>query len=738
MSRFDRRLRHADQGKIIKKDGGSWVTVKGSITKSDVDKHFTNGTKVGVPFIRQGESVTITAMLDIDDHEGVIGWGKISEVASDLITATANHGLYAIPYRSGGGKGINLWFAWDEVQDAHSVRAMLLQVITDLGYTSGAGGIDLNQIEIFPKQDSVAVGDVGNCAAVPFKPLNPFTMEEGEFEPWVSSKNVPVVEVEQIQHRDSVELSHNKIDELLEFIDPDLPYDEWNKVLMAIHAVGGTFEQAEAWSKTGDSYEPEALTHRKWDSYSTDKDEFVGSGTLVYYAQQGGWVGDINGADVEAFELGEVEPVETEVTTEGGFPPHLLTPPTAIAREIIAHTLANSPRPQPILALGTMLSVLSFACGNVYQTPTGLRGNLYTVLVGKTASGKNAPLRTASELLDDVAKGKVLSRLASGAALHNRLADKGSLFVTTDEMGLWLSSVLHENASPHSKQVVDIMVECFTAADHMFYGKAYADSKNDLPDVANPYLTVIGAATPSSLFDAISEKEIHDGMFNRFIFLETTSHQKKRFKRKTKPTQTLVDWINKTAQGVLNPSCFEFHSAVDPYTVNLSAEAKTILKDFDTRAESHIIKGEMEAALWGRANEMANKIAMLLAISESDQPEVSGAVAQWSVDFMEHQIGFMSERLAGSACASKEENDSKRLLDIIAKAKKYHSGRGNQQEFLDKGLMPATLLRKLGRLDSIAHKLAVQRLVETEEISTHKLKGTQRGTDKPTLCYAKN
>lgn len=313
MEGFDKRLLHADHAKIIKKEGQAWETKREGVTKGEVQKHFTNGTKVGVPFIRQGESVTITAMLDLDDHDGAMEWSFMTELASNLMHHLASMGIYASPYRSGGGKGINLWMAWDEVQDAYSVRELLKEVIGEFGYGSGDGGVDNGEIEIFPKQNKVSAEGVGNCAAIPFRPLDLFTLEDTEdFLPWESSTPVPTIERKENKDSEGIELSEEQIDEMLEFIDPDLPYDEWKDVLMAIHAAGGTFEQAETWSKRGASYTEQGLTTRKWDSFNGTGG--ITGRTLMKLASDGGWEGDVVKADLDQFP--EAEEKKSEVSGE--------------------------------------------------------------------------------------------------------------------------------------------------------------------------------------------------------------------------------------------------------------------------------------------------------------------------------------------------------------------------------------------------------------------------------------
>lgn len=313
--KIDKRLRHADHCKIVKEEGGTWLMVKAPLTKDDVRHHFTNGKKFGVPFIRQGEDCTMLAMVDLDDHDGSVGWDRIVAEATRISDELAKNGLFVNPYRSGGGKGINLWLAWENAQDAYSVREAIREAINECGFKEGAGGVDSWEVEIFPKQTRIGTDENGNCAAIPAYPLDDFVFEDGEPYEWRDSRPVPIIEQDVgALIANSIKVSIDEVGEWLEHIDPvGMAYDEWNTVLMAIHEAGGTFEQALEWSERDPQYAGETgLTQRKWNSYKSEKEYKVGVGRLKVLAEQGGW----SAAKVDEFPA-EVVEVNYEVNDAG-------------------------------------------------------------------------------------------------------------------------------------------------------------------------------------------------------------------------------------------------------------------------------------------------------------------------------------------------------------------------------------------------------------------------------------
>jgi len=79
-----------------------------------------------------------------------------------------------------------------------------------------------------------------------------------------------------------------RVRQLLEQLDPDLPYAGWLRVLMGIyHESGGSeegFEIANAWSSLGQKYKGEKEIRSKWRSFTLKLRRPVTIGTLISMA----------------------------------------------------------------------------------------------------------------------------------------------------------------------------------------------------------------------------------------------------------------------------------------------------------------------------------------------------------------------------------------------------------------------------------------------------------------------
>ena len=86
-------------------------------------------------------------------------------------------------------------------------------------------------------------------------------------------------------NKNDIEARLKKISELLQYIDPDVHYGEWIRVLMVIfNETGGSeagFELADAWSSNGYKYKGEKDVIAKWRGFKLGIANPVKMGTLV-------------------------------------------------------------------------------------------------------------------------------------------------------------------------------------------------------------------------------------------------------------------------------------------------------------------------------------------------------------------------------------------------------------------------------------------------------------------------
>ena len=157
------------------------------LTPEVVSHYLASGEVIGVyPLDAESDEVGF-AVLDFDDHEGLLTWEKVTSKAAPVVEELRRRGCHAFPTRSSGGRGLHLALFWDKRQSAAAVRALLIEVLAACGLQEGSeGGIAAGVVEIFPKQDRVRASAYGNLVALPIAGesaplddgLNPLPMDD--------------------------------------------------------------------------------------------------------------------------------------------------------------------------------------------------------------------------------------------------------------------------------------------------------------------------------------------------------------------------------------------------------------------------------------------------------------------------------------------------------------------------------------------------------------------------------
>lgn len=291
-----RRVR-TDATAVKGNNGVAWTDEP--LTEARLAKHLNGGPARGVCPIKAGESVTMVAVLDFDSHKGESSWDEMAEAAERVSSELSARGLRPVPWRSSGGRGIHLIMLWDEPQDAHSVRVLLVEALAACGFANGNAGVSRKQIEVFPKQNSVELGKYGSQFILPLAGHSELLFPELGWEAlgkdaalgmvWPSSDPVPVVEKAQRASSAIVVKDRSMLDRALMAIPNDIDdRDAWFVLMCAYAEGGGDKEVARAWSSQHGSHKDE-LFDKAWDSITVGKEGGTPVGYLFTVAEAHGF-----------------------------------------------------------------------------------------------------------------------------------------------------------------------------------------------------------------------------------------------------------------------------------------------------------------------------------------------------------------------------------------------------------------------------------------------------------------
>jgi len=295
------------------RSGKSYSLRKADVTPEAIDRHLKNKQPVAV-YLTKGE-FTRAAALDVDNHDGETDWNTVVEKIRPVVDELRRLGFKPLLVRSGGGNGIHIWFLWKAPQLTRKVRLLLAAVLSKFGLKNGAKGIAEGTVEIFPKQNFVEEGKVGNPIGAPFArqslPLDdnfaPRRLDRYT-PPRIEDLHCPPIDEfgdEYFEPEASSALSAQPTspipDTVLASDDEEArsalkqitadDYDDWWRIgIILKHSFGENgFAIWEEWSATSSKYPGPEECRKVWDGLNPDGS--LGIGTLFYMAQKNGWNG---------------------------------------------------------------------------------------------------------------------------------------------------------------------------------------------------------------------------------------------------------------------------------------------------------------------------------------------------------------------------------------------------------------------------------------------------------------
>ena len=290
----------------------------GTVTPQVALAHLKGTQPIGVYLVRS--DVTSAAIIDFDDHDGALEWDDMVSKAIPIIDKLRETGLPLLLCRSGGGAGLHAWMFWEEPQSAKLLKEFLTSVIASAGFKNGTGGVEDNQVEIFPKNEVVKEGNKGNLIALPYArdsvplddTLQPIAWEDFEtpvladlYSPNVNELYQPPPPKDQAKAKqkpqkvktvfsgDVLPGDEEQVREALKKLDPN-DYDQWFRFGMAIkYSLGaGAFSVWDDWASQSAKYDGQEKSRATWDWF--DPDGTLTIGTIFHHAREAGWDGPSN------------------------------------------------------------------------------------------------------------------------------------------------------------------------------------------------------------------------------------------------------------------------------------------------------------------------------------------------------------------------------------------------------------------------------------------------------------
>jgi hypothetical protein len=504
----------------------------------------------------------------------------------------------------------------------------------------------------------------------------------------------------------TVDVSYNDLGDMLSYItNTDLDYDVWIKIGMALHhaSSGTAYDLWEAWSSTSSKHDAADMA-KKWHSFGKSANP-VTLGTLVHYAEAGGWKWPVTFSTNEIVE--EVEQDEIDLLGID------LRRPPGFVGEIAAWIEDQCRYKRETISVGAALVAMGNIAGLKYSDPvSSVTTNMIGFCVAASGTGKDSILDGAAYILETAnLKAACVGGIKSEQEIVRNLVEHQATFYLIDEIGFlfkkiktaqtkggaaYLEGIIGIIMSAYSKGNSSLMVsgdvrkeirkgllqelaQIERKIDENGMSPKYAAQQASLMQaiefvqsgIRNPFLSVLGFTTNVNFESTVDFENATNGFIGRsLLFIENKSvpPEKENFSKRKMPESmrmTIQQIASAGAAEVVKPVRIEnYGNKVEvPSSDDAIALLKRTSKALHNLAEHHAEKTGLEA-LFLRAKELVAKVSFILAVPEGVR---TAEHVRWAYALVKQDVETKARTVIGNDRQKDSPEDAlfSRLVNLI-------------------------------------------------------------------------
>ena len=460
----------------------------------------------------------------------------------------------------------------------------------------------------------------------------------------------------------TVDVSHTDLADMLSYINSDIDHETWIRCGMAIHhaTLGTGFDLWDNWSSKGSKYPGHDVLERRWHSLGKAVNP-VTLGTLIHYAEQGGWVQPVTFEPNEApviTAVKEVPATSNDIDTNGI---DLKRPPGFVGT--ITDWINDQSRyPRETIAVAAALTSIGNIIGLRYADELGdVTSNIFAFCVSASGTGKEAIQQASLEIHKAAGiEQAVYSSIKSEQEVVRNLTRNQASFYILDEVGIFLEKVKNaqkRGGAAYLEGVIGILMSTYSKANGWMPlsgdvredvrkgilqemsqlnrkiddGDKSPNLKRDIDHLEKslstlksglekPYISLLGFTTPITFDGLVTQETAANGFFGRaLIFNERNDvpHEKKKFRKRPMPMELNLALKQLYMNGTFDQNDHRIENRGPRTEVATSPDAEAMLETamdiMHGLAEDHTEQSGM-SSLFLRAKELIAKISFILAV----------------------------------------------------------------------------------------------------------------------------
>lgn len=384
--------------------------------------------------------------------------------------------------------------------------------------------------------------------------------------------------------------------------------------------------------------------------------------------------------------------------------------------EVIQHNLKTAHYPLPELALAGALTLMASLTGGKVVDRLRTRTNLYVIGLAPSGSGKDHARKINRQVLLGCGGGEIIGpeRIGSHAGIVSALAANWNTLFQIDEIGRLIMTMKDAASSPHLYNISSVLLQVFSSADSVWQADAYGD-RSKVKRLYYPHCCIYGTNVPDGFWEALSKENLSDGLIGRFLVFESPEYvdyqEPADIDVSEYTMRRAAAWLElKTHAG--NLAGMTNHEAANPKRVDHDEAAYRRLHEHTVAiSEQRKKEDKITAAIWSRAAEKTNKLALLFACSRFDGetwPTIQLEDANRAIKLNNYLTRMMLRQAGLHVAENHYERDQLRVLRILQKKPQWTR---NEITRATRWLRPRERMEILGTLAETGQ-------LDTEEIET--------------------
>jgi Bifunctional DNA primase/polymerase, N-terminal/Primase C terminal 1 (PriCT-1)/Protein of unknown function (DUF3987) len=401
-----------------------------------------------------------------------------------------------------------------------------------------------------------------------------------------------------------------------------------------------------------------------------------------------------SGDDEEALQMAEKavadDDQEVRVLDEG----HVsLSQLPLVMRDIAAWNMRTARTVQPAFAICTALAACAGVIARDFVGAGGSYSNMYYVVVGPTACGKENALKTVNKIIGAYDADRLAGKPTSDSSMLTVLNRNPASTFVIDELGEVLQGVFDPKAASHHARVGTALMELYTKGGETYRGTEYAIQEakpggRPRNDIVSPCPSLFGATTATTLYKAMSFDAISSGFLPRILPFRAPDKipmPNVDFEAAPMP-ESILNWLTAIKErkevhagklkqkGDLFGASNSNHMPIEvPYSP--AAHALSVKAQIEIVERRNGDVDEVEGSMLTRTVENASRIALALALADDPAAvEVSAEHFTLALAIVTHAAANFTadirDKLHGSQYAKIETSAYNQILTYFKKNKK--------------------------------------------------------------------